>query len=102
MKLIFIGTGSAFTTGDNNYQSNIFVQGSNDEGMLIDCGTDARLALFDQNIEARTITDVYLTHLHADHVGGLEWLALLSYFFIRPHRRPRLHIAEELVAPLWD
>jgi ribonuclease BN (tRNA processing enzyme) len=102
MKLIFIGSGSAFTTGDDNYQSNLFFVGENGDGLLIDCGSDARLALAEQHIPTEQISDVFITHLHADHVGGLEWLALVSYFFINPHRRPRLYISQELVTPLWE
>jgi len=72
-----LGTGSAFTL--KNYQSNYLVQ-IGDKRFLIDCGGDIRFALRDQQLSYKDITDVYVSHLHNDHVGGLEYLAFCSYF----------------------
>jgi ribonuclease BN (tRNA processing enzyme) len=36
--------------------------------------------LNDNGLSYRNINAVYVTHLHGDHVGGLEYLALCSYF----------------------
>lgn len=102
MKLIFLGAGSAFTVGNDNYQSNMFIQDDNGDGLLIDCGTDARLSLNEQNLNLRNINDIYISHLHTDHIGGLEWLAISTYFLQKPRHHPKLHIAQELVAPLWE
>ena len=101
MRLIFLGTGSAFTL--DNYQSNILVDAS--EGrLLIDCGGDARRSLAEQGLTATDISEVYVSHLHADHIGGLEWLGLATYFSgpkDDPSLRPRLHIHHTLVDDLW-
>ena len=101
MKLIFLGTGSAFTM--DNYQSNILVDAP--EGrLLIDCGGDARFSLAEHGVSATGITDVYISHLHNDHIGGLEWLGLTTYFSGSkddPSRRPRLHVHHSLVEDLW-
>ena len=101
MKLIFLGTGSAFTM--DNYQSNILVDAP--EGrLLIDCGGDARFSLAEHGVSATGITDVYISHLHNDHIGGLEWLGLTTYFAGSkddPSRRPRLHVHHSLVEDLW-
>jgi ribonuclease BN (tRNA processing enzyme) len=51
-----------------------------DRTLLIDCGGDIRFALRDQNLSYKDITDVFVSHLHNDHVGGLEYLAFCSYF----------------------
>lgn len=101
MRLIFLGTGSAFTL--ENYQSNMLVEAP--EGLLlIDCGGDARHSLARQGWTALDITDIYISHLHADHIGGLEWLGLVSYFARTrddPSLKPRLHIRQTLVEDLW-
>ncbi len=41
MKLTFIGTGSAFTVGGDNFHSNMILESNTHEKMLIDCGSDA-------------------------------------------------------------
>lgn len=100
MKLIFIGTGSAFTVGSDNYQSNMLLVEGN-ENLLIDCGADARHALWDLGYTYRDISNVYISHLHGDHVGGLEWLAFTRYFDKRC-AKPNMFIPEVLVKDLWD
>lgn len=101
MKLIFLGTGSAFTM--EYYQSNMLVV-DGDRRLLIDCGGDVRHSLNAQKLNALDITDVYISHLHADHIGGLEWLGLMTYFVRSrndPSLRPRLHLRRSLVEDLW-
>lgn len=101
MKLIFIGTGSAFTVGEGNYQSNMLLVADSQKKLLIDCGTDARLALYEQGVSPREIQDVYVSHLHADHIGGLEWLAFTSKF--NPEgSKICLHLSDQLAEDLWD
>ncbi len=69
MKLTFLGSGSAFTM--NNRQSNMILE---DDGkiLLIDCGTDIRHSLHQQDLSYKDIDAVYISHLHADHIGGME------------------------------
>jgi len=95
MKILALGTGSAFTL--NNYQMSFLI----DDELLFDCGGDIRFALRDQGLNHRDIKNVFASHLHGDHVGGLEWLGFSSYF--DPScPRPNLFISESLVDPLWD
>jgi ribonuclease BN (tRNA processing enzyme) len=101
MKLIFLGSGSAFTVGDNNYHSNMLLEDSDKNRLLIDCGSDARLSLYARGLTYRDITDVYISHLHADHAGGLEWLAFTKKFDSIQQPKPILHISEDLVDKLW-
>lgn len=100
-KLIFVGTGSAFTVGDGNYQSNIVFESDSGKNLLIDCGTDARHALFDVGLTHRDIHALYISHLHADHVGGVEWLAFTNKFDAKPHTI-ELFCCEEMVPLLWE
>jgi len=101
MRLIFLGTASAFVTDINNYQSNLILQADDGKLLLIDCGTDARRSLHALGFSYRDITDVYLSHLHADHAGGLEWLAFRRKFDEKL-KKPNLYLSEQLVEPLWE
>lgn len=98
--LQFAGVGSAFTTRDY-YHSNVVVTGQSGKKLLIDCGSDARFSLGELGIVATDIDAVYISHLHADHVGGLEWLAFSNYF--NPTTgRPKLFCNDSLMHDLWD
>lgn len=97
MKLRFIGSGSAFTM--ENYHSNMVLE-SEDKKLLIDCGGDVRFALRDQLFTSRDIDDVYISHLHNDHIGGLEWLAFATYFD-PGKKRPGLYAVAPLMSGIW-
>jgi ribonuclease BN (tRNA processing enzyme) len=99
-RLTFLGTGSAFTVGAANWQSNMLIESEDGRRLLIDCGGDARLALAELGLQASDIDAVYISHLHSDHVGGLEWLGF-STFFAATASRPILFIEENKVARLW-
>lgn len=99
MKLQFIGVGSAFTT-QKYYQSNMVLIAPSGKKLLIDCGGDARFALWEQGLNFKDIESVYISHLHGDHIGGLEWLALTSFFSKFP--RPVLYTVPELMQELWE
>lgn len=101
MKLTFLGTGSAFTVGDGNYQSNMLLEARSGRRLLIDCGSDIRFSLHEQGLKLADITDLYISHLHADHIGGLEGLAF-STFFAPGLARPRLFTSVSLVDDLWS
>lgn len=102
MKLTFVGTGSAFTVGTGNFHSNMLLENDDHRRLLIDCGTDVRWSLFDLGLNHRDINDVYISHLHSDHAGGLEWLAFTTKFDPKLTQKPSLFISETLVKSLWD
>lgn len=101
MKLIFLGSGSAFTLGDN-YQSNmIFVSEIDQKKMLFDCGSDARWSLKNQGFSFKDIDSVFISHLHADHVGGMEWLAFTTKF--TPNiKKVKLYLMTEIEKTIWE
>lgn len=72
LKMTFLGSGSAFTVGPDNYHSNVLLEIGKDS-LLIDAGSDLRHSLREQNRGYLDIKNVYITHLHGDHTGGLEW-----------------------------
>ena len=77
MNIIFAGTGSAFCM--KNYQSNILIH-QNGKYLLFDAGGDVRFALRDVGLSYKDISALYISHLHADHAGGLEFLGFCTYF----------------------
>ncbi|KTC75332.1 metal-dependent hydrolase of the beta-lactamase superfamily transporter III [Legionella birminghamensis] len=101
LKMTFLGTGSAFTVGHNNFQSNVLLQ-LNGESLLIDAGSDVRFALYDLKIDYHDIRSVYISHLHSDHIGGLEWFALSTFFDDRYKGKPRLFASEAIIGDLWS
>jgi ribonuclease BN (tRNA processing enzyme) len=54
--------------------------------MLIDCGARVPLALINAGIKLSEIDTIYISHAHADHIGGLEEMAFSLYDWAR---RPR-------------
>ena len=100
MKFLFLGTGSAFTVGDN-FQSNMLLIADDGAVFLIDCGGDVRHSLHQHQYTHKAINNVYISHLHADHIGGMEWLGF-SRKFDPTCRLPNLFISDDLVEPLWD
>lgn len=98
--MIFLGVGSAFTM--QNRQSNIVIENDDGKYLLIDAGTDIRHSLWRVGLSHLNIDSVYITHLHADHIGGLEWLGFLSYFDSRYINRPKLFISNSLHGKLWN
>ncbi len=99
MKLIFMGAGSAFSL--ENYQSNMILQDDDGTLLLIDCGADARFALQALGISYKQIDSVYISHLHSDHVGGLEWLGFTRKF--DPSCvKPVLYISRFIKTELWS
>lgn len=98
MKLSAVGTGSAFTM--KNWQSN-FVITHNNKHLMIDCGGDARFSLSEFGLGVADIDAVYISHAHADHIGGLEWLGFCTLF--NPTlKRPTLFGEANFLRELWS
>lgn len=103
-KIKFIGVGSAFA-GPELGNSNMVIESDDGKLLLIDCGFRAQDMLQEAygigNADVGRIDGVYISHLHADHIGGLEWLALCTYF--NPScKKPRLYCIANLMEELWD
>lgn len=79
MELIALGTGSAFTLHRKNFQTNFVLQ-KDGKRFLVDCGSDIRWSLKASSLTPFHIDAVYVSHLHADHIGGLEFLGYTRYF----------------------
>jgi ribonuclease BN (tRNA processing enzyme) len=98
----WLGNGSGLNLALNN--TSFFMRGAGPRLALVDCGhtVPARLGalgLIDK------VTDIILTHLHADHAGGLETLGSLLYFGLRRRelQLPVLHLPTDAMAhELWE
>jgi phosphoribosyl 1,2-cyclic phosphodiesterase len=99
MKLTFLGSGSAFTY--TNRQSNLLFESDSGKKLLLDCGTDIRHSLSLLNYSHLDVNSVYISHAHADHAGGLEWLAFSTYFDPRTGR-PDLFLSADLSQTIWE
>jgi ribonuclease BN (tRNA processing enzyme) len=107
-EIIARGTGSAFTM--KGHQTNFLVK-RNGKYLLIDCGSDIRWSLAKIGLSFKDIDAVYVSHAHADHIGGMEWLGFTRYFTRKgmiaggdpnPLPLPTLFCERGMVQPLWD
>ncbi|QMT61366.1 MBL fold metallo-hydrolase [Legionella sp. PC997] len=102
MKLLFLGAGSGIGTDFGNFQSNMLLLTDSGKKLLIDCGTDIRFSLTKAGYQSQDIDALYISHLHADHIGGIEWFAFQRKFASSPKGMPHLIIHEQLVDLLWN
>ena len=84
MKIIAVGVGNAFSYKNYN-QSFLLEEGG--KKMLIDMGVRVPLALKNADINMFDIDAVYISHAHADHIGGLEEMAFMRYDWTNKPRR---------------
>jgi ribonuclease BN (tRNA processing enzyme) len=103
LEIFFLGVGSAFAK--TLYQTNfLLIQG--DTHVLVDFGMTGPQALYEMaGLEMSHIEIVLPTHSHADHVGGIESLALANrYIARRIMGKPKLKmiINDEYERVLWD
>ncbi|TJY43592.1 ribonuclease Z [Cohnella pontilimi] len=92
-----LGTGSAFAK--TFYNNNALLE-INGRTLLLDCGITAPRALYELGKTFDEMDAVLITHIHADHVGGLEEFAFQMKFVYR--RKPILYIADTLIERLWE
>jgi ribonuclease BN (tRNA processing enzyme) len=99
--LLFLGSGSAFTIGEGNFHSNMILTSDRGTKLLIDCGSDIRFSLHAAGLSYLDITDIFISHLHSDHAGGLEFVGLSQRFDPRCDRA-NLYLSKDIASELWD
>lgn len=92
-----LGTGSAFAK--KYYNTNALIIRNNFK-MLIDCGHTAPRSLHELGITPDQLDGILITHIHADHIGGLEELAFRLLYSYR--QKIRLYIMPDLACSLWE
>lgn len=104
MKLVFLGVGVAFSSRQL-YQSNMLLEIAQSDGsvkrLLVDAGGDIRHSLNEYGLNMLQVDGIYISHLHNDHIGGLEGLAFSNYFG-KNKFRPKLFLHHSLITPLWQ
>ncbi len=93
-----IGTGNAFAKRFFNNNAIVVVNGYR---LLVDCGATAPYALYRAGIGLQEIDGVLITHIHGDHIGGIEELAFALMYVYNKKRIP-LFVPAALRAPLWE
>ncbi|MFO0894414.1 MAG: MBL fold metallo-hydrolase [Phycisphaerales bacterium] len=107
MRVLVVGIGDAFTS--RHFGCSCVVEAP--EGLvLVDCPDSPHRALEEAcrtsgwEVRAADIRHIIITHLHGDHVNGLEsvgflqWLARMRH----PAPRPRLYMGAEAGARVWE
>ena len=84
MKVTVLGTGAAFSLLNGNVS---YLLEEDGRRLLLDAGRPIPEMLKENNIDIKTIDDIYISHLHSDHIGGLEFIALSRYDWVN---RPRI------------
>lgn len=127
LTLTFLGVGSAFAK--RNLHSNALVeawetgpdqQAVPNDTLLIDFGGTGPLALYqlmqrpgfeylnrDGNVNYPAIHRVFVTHTHADHIGGLEEMGLMNAYVYGDraggkHHKAQIISSQSILINLWD
>jgi len=89
MHLQFVGCGDAFGSG-GRFNTCFHLVGR-DINALIDCGATSLVSLNMLGIDRNQISAIFITHFHADHIGGLPFFILESNYVLK--RRHALTVA---------
>ena len=102
LQIIFLGVGSAFS--ETLHQTNFLIL-KGGRHILVDFGMTGPAALKEVGLKPTDIGVVLPTHSHADHVGGIECLALMNRYvgqrFLKKNKLSMI-ITEEYQRILWD
>jgi ribonuclease BN (tRNA processing enzyme) len=98
LSLFFVGSGSAFTKKMN--QTNILIIKGNDH-LMIDCGTKTPQALWEYGLPVYKLDNFFITHTHADHIGGLEEVMLMNRYMMN-QKKANIYITKKFKRNLWN
>lgn len=91
------GTGTA--TG-KRYNNNSALLTFSDYTLLIDCGSTVPLGLHQMGVKPDMIDGIFITHIHSDHVNGLE--EMIWEYRYRYKKKIDLISEERLLQELWE
>lgn len=86
--LTFLGTGSAFSKNFGNNSAVLTItNGPMVKRMMIDCGRTTPDDLHSSQFDLGDIDAIFITHLHGDHVYGLEEMGFYGRYVLnkKPH-----------------
>ncbi len=91
MRLTTLGTGSAAPSARRVCSGNLVEAG--DRRLLLDCGTGVLHRMATLGLDWLAITDIAVTHFHADHVGDLAPYLIAARYGTLPPRSAPLRLA---------
>jgi ribonuclease BN (tRNA processing enzyme) len=105
MQIVSLGIGNAFTTR-SFHTSLVLLAG--DTRVLIDCPSPLGRILREASeisglsLSSATLDHLILTHLHADHMSGLEEYLYTRRYIANSPEKPHLYTLAENIQPLWE
>ncbi len=97
LSLFFLGCGTAFSK--KLYQNNaIIIKG--DTSIFVDFGTRAPYALYSLGHNVSSISNLIITHSHADHIGGVEEILLTNRYFFK--KKLNLIVPQPMIEIIWE
>ncbi|NEW04612.1 MBL fold metallo-hydrolase [Paenibacillus sp. SYP-B3998] len=98
MKVTFLGCGDGFSVLQGHNSAILAFNGTN---LAIDFPESNHYALHQMNMTLNQIEHIFITHLHEDHMNGLQKLALFHRVY--PGRtKPKLIVPIGLKEDLWQ
>ncbi|MDQ0877889.1 ribonuclease BN (tRNA processing enzyme) [Paenibacillus sp. V4I3] len=98
MKVTFLGCGDGFSIEQGHNSALLTFENTN---LCIDFPESNHLGLHQLGMKLNQIEHIFITHLHEDHVNGLQKLAL--YHRVYPNRmKPKLYVPTGLKDDLWQ
>lgn len=98
LSLFFVGAGSAFSK--KYFQTNLIIT-KGDAHILVDCGTMCPYVMEAvYKTPVTKIKNLIVTHLHADHMGGIEEMILLGRYVT--NRKVNIVITDKFKKQLWN
>jgi ribonuclease BN (tRNA processing enzyme) len=97
VKLTMVGTGGAL--GYKYYTNSCLVE-TEGYSLLIDCGETTPLGLHAMGYDLSKLDGIFITHIHGDHVNGLEKLAWTMRYILK--RKIDLIGDAMLLNQLWE
>lgn len=95
MNVKFLGTGGFFSTKLFNSNALFNFGSDSSTSLLVDAGTDIKYSLRASSLILPEFDNIYITHLHGDHFGGVEYLGF--YFKYVLNKKPRLIVPLPLI-----
>ena len=84
MHLQFVGCGDAFGSG-GRFNTCFHLVGQ-EINALIDCGATSLVAMNKLAIDPNDVNTIFISHFHADHVGGLPFFILDANYVLKRER----------------
>ncbi len=80
MRVHLLGTGGPELTPDRQGYSTLIE--TPDDLLLFDVGRGALQRIYEQRINPKRVTHIFITHLHSDHISGLPELWMTPWFLL--------------------